>query len=78
MRKSSAAIAANIGADQARTDRRSALLQFFADPPRNVVEAAFAMAASDERYGDDTATELADIDAGVHPLQVPKVRSAAG
>ena len=80
MRKSNAARAdaAAREPDPARAERRSALLRFFADPPRAVAEAALALRAADERYGDDTDAELADLEAGGHPLLRPKTSPSAG
>jgi antirestriction protein ArdC len=59
-------------------ERRSALLQFFANPPRELAEAAIALRAADDFYSNDTDRELADIEAGRHPLQQPKAKSSAG
>jgi hypothetical protein len=56
----------------ARAKRRDALLRFLADPPRDVAEAAIAMRQAAEQYGNDTGRELADLDAGRHPLQRAK------
>lgn len=78
MRKSSAASAARTEVDPARAERRGALLRFFADPPQVIAEAALALRDADNRYGDDTDRELADIDAGLHPLLQPKTSPSAG
>lgn len=55
--------------DAARAERRRALLEYFAHPSPRIVEAAPALRAAADRYGDDTARELADLEAGRHPLQ---------
>ena len=58
--------------DRARAERREKLLQFFADPPAEVLVAAEAVGRAREHYGDDTDRELADLEAGRHMLQSTK------
>jgi hypothetical protein len=55
--------------EDARAERRATLLEFFADPPPEVLAAADALGRARERYGDDTARALTDIKAGRHVLQ---------
>jgi hypothetical protein len=55
--------------DAAHAARRAHLLGFLADPPPEILAAAEAVGRARERYGDDTDRELADLDAGRHPLQ---------
>lgn len=67
------------GADApARAERRDALLRFLADPPRNIVEAALALRGAEQQYGDDTDLELADLEAGQHPLQLARADFSKG
>ena len=63
---------------QARAERRDALLQFLADPPRHVAVAARALRDAEEQYGDESERELADLEAGQHPLQRPKAGFSTG
>jgi hypothetical protein len=58
--------------DRARAERRAKLLEFFADPPPEVLAAAEAVGRAREHYGDDTDRELADLEAGRHLLQRTK------
>jgi hypothetical protein len=62
----------------ARAARRDALLRFLADPPRNVADAALALREAEKQYGDETDRELADLEAGQHPLQRPKAEFSTG
>ncbi len=62
----------------ARAERRGALLRFLADPPREIAEAALALREAEEQYGDETSRELADLEAGQHPLQRAKAESSTG
>jgi hypothetical protein len=62
----------------ARAERRNALLRFLADPPRDIAEAARALREAEEQYGDESDRELADLEAGQHPLQRPKTDSSMG
>jgi hypothetical protein len=55
--------------DRARAERQAHLLDFLSAPPPEILAAAEAVGRARERYGDDTDRELADIDAGRHPLQ---------
>lgn len=55
-----------------RVERRDVLLRFLAEPPRHVVEAAQALREAGEQYGGDIDLELADLEAGQHPLQLAK------
>lgn len=71
-------LAVKLEIDPARAERRSAMLRFFANPPRKIVEAAPALREADELYGDDGDRELADIEAGRHPLQRAKGKSSPG
>lgn len=59
-----------LGSQEKRAaERRAKLLAFFADPPPDILAAADAIGRSFERYGEDSAREIADIEAGRHPLQ---------
>lgn len=51
-----------------RAERRDVLLRFLADPPHHIVEVALALREAEQQYG-DTNMELADLEAGRHPLQ---------
>ncbi len=55
--------------DRATTERQARLLDFLADPPPEILAAADAVGRAREQYGEDTDRELADIEAGRHPLQ---------
>ena len=55
--------------DRARAERREKLLQFFAAPPPEVLAAAEAVGRARKHYGDDTDGELADLEAGRHPMK---------
>lgn len=60
---------------RAYAERQAALLAFLADPPPEILAGADAVGRAREHYGDDTDRELADIAAGRHPLQRPKVKT---
>jgi hypothetical protein len=55
--------------DRAHAERQARLLDFLADPPPDILAAADAVGRAREQYGEDTDRELADIEAGRHPLQ---------
>jgi hypothetical protein len=61
--------AASLLSDPARRERRRALLDFLADPPREALEAAVTLREASAPYGEDAERELADLEAGTHPLQ---------
>jgi hypothetical protein len=69
---------ASDGEASARAVRRDALLRFLADPPRNVAEAALTLREAEKQYGDETDGELADLEAGQHPLQRSKAEFSTG
>ena len=52
-----------------KAERQAKLLEFFADPPPEVLAAAEAIGRAREHYGNDTDRELADLKAGRHLLQ---------
>jgi hypothetical protein len=52
----------------ARAARRVQLLAFCDDPPLAVLAAAEAVGRARREYAADTERELADIEAGSHPL----------
>ena len=58
-----------------RAERRDALLRFLTNPPREVAEVARALREAEAQYGDDADQELADLEAGQHPLQQAKADS---
>ena len=62
--------------DRAQAERRSKLLEYFAHPPPEVLAAAEDVGRVREHYGDDTDRELADIEAGRHPLQRRRTKIA--
>jgi len=63
---------------EARAQRRETRIRFLADPPRKIVEAARALREADEQYGDEFDRELADLEAGQHPLHRTKTGSSTG
>jgi hypothetical protein len=67
---------APIAADErAYAERQDALVAFLADPPAELLAAADAVGRVREAYGAATARELADIEAGRHPLQKRRVKT---
>lgn len=55
--------------DRAAAERRAKLLEFFADPPAEVLAAAEAVGRARAHYGDDAEREMTDLAAGRHLLQ---------
>jgi|HubBroStandDraft_6_1064221.scaffolds.fasta_scaffold2082459_1 hypothetical protein len=62
--------------DRAYAQRQARLLDFLADPPPDILAAAEEVGRAREHYGDDTDGELADIEAGRHPLQRRRAKTS--
>jgi hypothetical protein len=68
--------AAPTAAERAYAERQEGLVAFLASPPAELLAAADAVGRALEAYGGDTDRALADIEAGRHPLQRRRTKTA--
>lgn len=67
--KTSTARTSTVQSARTAGERRAHLLAFLENPPADVLAAAEALGRARAHYSEDTDREIADLEAGRHPLQ---------